>query len=290
MNKTLQYLGLIILSLFFLSGSAAIGQEEDAESGSKPVDFILKYWKKSSGNYELSVNVTAEGEDGYYPVTGIPINFMHLTDSNSILLDIVDTDGEGNAVYQITPNQIVYKDTAGLFGLAASFDGNAEYDAAYEETYVKDVILTMTLEVVDSVKTVFVTAHYVKGDGVAYPINDQDIYLYKQGLYSWLQIGDGWLIDGECEIEFPENLPGDKDGNVELHLAITEHFEYGNVEVQETIDWGRIPDFITSEDGKLWTSGAPTWMIVLLIILLSGVWGHYVYAMIQMWRIKKASQ
>lgn len=290
MKKILKQLSLFLLAFLFIGVSEAIAQEETEESGPVPVDFVFKYWKKSSGLFELSVNVTAEGEEGYYPVAGIPINFLHVSDTAQDMLGVVETDGLGNAVFKVNPDQVRYVDTAGMFGFAASFDGDESYDAAYEEIYVKDVILTMTPDVVDSVKTIFVTAHYVNGNGEAIPMTDQDIYLFKQGLYSWLPIGEGWLIDGECEIEFPTDIPGDKDGNVELHLAITEHFEYGNAEVQETVAWGSIPDFITSEDGKLWTSAAPTWMIVLLIILLAGVWGHYIYAMIQMYRIKKAGQ
>lgn len=288
MKKTLKEFSLVLLALLFIGVAQVFAQDEELVAPIVP-DFVFKYWKKADGFFELSVNMTAEGEDGYYPLEGLPVNFLHITDTSSELLGTLETDGEGNAVFRVDPASIIHKDTAGLFGLSAAFDGNEEYEGTSEEIYVKDVKLTMSLETIDSVNTVLVTATYIKGDGNEYPITDQEIFLYKQGLYSWLQIGEGWLVDGECEIVFPEMLPGDKDGNVALHLAITEHSDFGNVEVSADAPWGVIPKYFTEENGKLWTTLAPTWMVILLIILLSGVWGHYIYAMVQIRRIKKAA-
>jgi len=208
-------------------------------------------------------------------------------DADPVVLGQVKTDYDGVALLMVKPEDIVYRDTGGLMGFTAGFEGNEAWDMAYEEVYVKDLRLTMTAEVVDSVKTVHVTAHYIKGDGQEYPVNEQDIFLFKQGMLSKLQIADGWLVEGECDIEFPEGIPGDKDGNVALFVSVLEHPDFGNVEVSETVAWGVIPNYVTEESGLLWTTVAPTWMIVLLIVLLAGVWGHYVYAMIQMRKIKK---
>ncbi|MBE0640879.1 MAG: hypothetical protein IH599_02505, partial [Bacteroidales bacterium] len=163
-------------------------------------------------------------------------------------------------------------------------------DMAYEELFAKDIRLTMTTEIIDSVKTIHVTAHYFKGDGQEYPVTDQDVFLMKQGMLSKLQIADGWLVDGECDIEFPEGIPGDRKGSVQVFVSILDHPDFGNAEVSETVDWGVIPPFDRVESGKLWTTIAPTWMIVMLIVLLAGVWGHYVYAMIQMGKIRKGGK
>jgi len=41
---------------------------------------------------------------------------------------------------------------------------------------------------------------------------------------------------------------------------------------------------------ELWTPIAPVWMIVTLIIMLAGVWGHYIFAVIQLIIIKHQSK
>jgi hypothetical protein len=39
---------------------------------------------------------------------------------------------------------------------------------------------------------------------------------------------------------------------------------------------------------ELWTPIAPLWMIITLIIMLTGVWAHYIYAIIQLVLIKRS--
>jgi hypothetical protein len=289
MKRHISYTLIIALFLGMFAFQNVRAQDEE-EQGPATLDFAFKYFKRSQGMFELKAIVTIEGEDGYQPVRGLPVSFNHLAADSTVSLGTVETDYDGVAIILVSPEDIIYRDTGGLMGFSAGFDGDEKYDVAYEEIYAKDVRLTMTTEIVDSVKTVHVTAYYVKGDGQEYPINEQDIFLMKQGLLSKLQIADGWLVEGECDIEFPEGLPGDRNGNVELFVSILEHPDFGNVEVSETVNWGVVPPFITEESGQLWTTIAPTWMIVLLIILLAGVWGHYVYAMIQMRRISKTGK
>ena len=88
-------------------------------------------------------------------------------------------------------------------------------------------------------------------------------------------------------IEFPSDLPGDKEGNLVIIAKIEENATFGNVEKRETIKWGLPTDYsVPVTHRALWTKIAPRWMIYTLSILLAGVWGHYLFAIISLIRIK----
>jgi hypothetical protein len=64
------------------------------------------------------------------------------------------------------------------------------------------------------------------------------------------------------------------------------------VEARNRVQWA-IPKHLIPQERptrELWTPVAPLWMIITLVILLAGVWAHYVYAVIQMIRIKQSSK
>ena len=52
--------------------------------------------------------------------------------------------------------------------------------------------------------------------------------------------------------------------------------------------WGTPTDYsVPVSHRALWTKTAPKWMIYTLSILLAGVWGHYLFAIISLIRIKR---
>ena len=90
--------------------------------------------------------------------------------------------------------------------------------------------------------------------------------------------------------EFPTSIIGDSLGNVLVISRLEDHYDYGNVEVSGEIKWAIPKKLLTAERPvrELWTPIAPLWMIITLIIMLSGVWGHYIYAIIQLIKIRRS--
>jgi hypothetical protein len=108
-----------------------------------------------------------------------------------------------------------------------------------------------------------------------------------QGLFSKLKIGECFVDAGEGTFEFPKNIPGDVNGNLQIFARLEENEDFGEVEKIESAKWGIHRSGFVEPSRSLWSSGAPIWMITTLIILLAGVWSHYIYAIIQMVKIKK---
>ncbi len=108
-------------------------------------------------------------------------------------------------------------------------------------------------------------------------------------MFSLLPIGEITLDDaGTGSVEFPADLPGDKAGNITIIAKIEDHPDYGFLEKRETVKWGTISDYSSPAGHRaLWTKIAPRWMIYTLSVLLTGVWGHYLFAIISLIRIKR---
>lgn len=261
-----------------------------AQDADEPLamDFNLKYTKQANGIIALKAHAEASNEEGYFAVTGIPVSFYMATDSVPYLIGMVNTDAEGNAIVQIDNSITLFRNDEAYIQFTAEFEGNEQFEAAYAEVSVRELTLTMTLDELDGERKALIEAYWIDKDGIPVPVTEEDVFLYVKGLFSYLQIADGYLEDGSCEITFPADIPGNREGIVGIYARFVDHDDYGTVEVFETRPWGVIPHYLANDDGKLWTSMAPTWMIVVLIILLSGVWGHYIYAVIQMVAISRA--
>jgi hypothetical protein len=158
-------------------------------------------------------------------------------------------------------------------------------DTATESTF-KDVVLNMTLTEVDSIKTVTVTAQTLD-NGKEVPVSGETVSVFVPRMFSNLVIGELTLDDaGTASLEFPSDLPGGKDGNLTIVAAFIDNSTYGNVEKRETIHWGVATDYLPTSHRALWTQRAPRWMIYTLSVLLAGVWGHYIFAIISLIRIR----
>ena len=151
-----------------------------------------------------------------------------------------------------------------------------------------------------AVKSISVRAYELGNSKDLSPVEDADVNFYVPRLFSDQLIGEGSIRDGKCSIEFPENIAGDTIGNISLIARIEDHDNYGNVEREiKDFRWGSTQPIeedkslmtieITIPTRALWHTNAPLWMIVTLIILLTGVWSHYFYVIYQLFRMKKLS-
>jgi hypothetical protein len=145
----------------------------------------------------------------------------------------------------------------------------------------------MELTEIDSIKTILLSAENVN-NGRMVPVSGEKLMVYVPRMFSSLPISEATLDEsGKASVEFPADLPGDKDGNITIIARFEEHPEFGNVEKQTTLKWG-VPAASSTHSSHraLWTKTAPKWMTYTLSILLLGVWGHYLFALISLIRIR----
>ena len=151
--------------------------------------------------------------------------------------------------------------------------------------------LEVSLTEQDSIKTITINGTTLK-DGKTVPVAGEVVKVYVPRMFSMLNVTEATLDDnGSASVEFPSDLPGDSIGNLTIIFRIEESQLYGTVEKSVTQEWGVPTSYSVPDTHRaLWTKTPPWWMIITLSILLAGVWGHYLYAIIQLAAIKRISR
>lgn len=290
MNKLMAMKKWIIPIVLMMAGSPVVGQETEEEEG--PVEPVMEmtYLKDSEGNRILRSNLVNYVNRAPLPLPGLEIDFYAGEDS-LISLGSLTTDGDGWANLQIDDGLELPVGPDGSTRYFAEYTGSDNILPAEYEVYVTDVNLDMVLSLVDSVKTVSLRA-YSLVDGEEVPVPDEDVYVYVKRMFKDLPVGEDFLDEnGEYSTEVPDDIPGDEEGNIEIIARFNDHYLFGTVEDRQTIQWG-VPtryEYAVSQR-TLWTQIAPLWMIITLSVLLTGVWGHYIFVIVQLFTLRKIAK
>jgi hypothetical protein len=246
----------------------------------------LQYFKNTDDQRVLKTTLTYSLNRMELPLPGLEITFYSAGDKKDVLGTGV-TDFKGAAQIELSSDLKIAADNSGMWAFNTEFKGNDTIEAASADISVKDVALDVTYTEQDSIKTINVKA-YTLSNGKELAVTAEPVLVYVPRMFSLLQIGEITLDDkGTGSIEFPGDLPGDKDGNITVFTRFEENATFGNVERQKTLKWGLPTDyFLPTTHRALWTKTAPKWMIYTLSVLLTGVWGHYLFAIISLIRIR----
>jgi hypothetical protein len=246
----------------------------------------LQYFKNPDDQRILQTTLTYSMNRMELPLAGMEISFFTEGDQKEAAARIL-TDNKGVARFELSPDMKFKTDMNGVWAFSSEFRGNDTIEAGKSDLTIKDVQLEVNLTEVDSIKTITVKA-FVNENGTEKPVSGETVKVYVPRMFSNLLISELTLDEsGTSGIEFPSDLPGDKEGNLTIITRFEENPTYGNVEKRETLKWGLPTDYsVPITHRALWTKTAPKWMIYTLSVLLAGVWGHYLFALISLIRIK----
>lgn len=279
-------LSILLLSLLTLSSISSFSQEV-----SKISPYIqLQYFKDNDENSFLKTTLTYSKNRMELPLPGMIITFYSGSEKKT-QLSVVVTDDKGVAIHNLNHESDFSVDENGLWPFTSVFEGNDSIESGISELLIRDITLDMVLTEIDSIKTIGLNVKK-KEKGKEVPVSGELVTLYVPRMFSLLPIGEATLDEtGTASVEFPTGLPGDKEGNITIIARFEEHPEFGNVEKRSTLKWG-VPSAYSVPSGHraLWTKTAPRWMIYTLSVLLTGVWGHYLYAIISLIRIRKNAE
>jgi hypothetical protein len=242
----------------------------------------LQYFKNSDDQRILQTTLTYSKNRMELPLPGMEISF-YSDAGKKVLLTSVITDEKGIAKFMIGDATKLTVNSGGLWAFSSEFKGNDTIEAGKSEITIKDVQLEMTLSEADSVRTITLKAVSAE-KGREVPVSGEVVKIYVPRMFSLLPVGEATLNEtGAASIEFPADLPGDTVGNITIISRFEEHPAFGNVERRIVQKWG-VPTkyLVPSTHRALWTKTPPRWMIITLSVLLAGVWGHYLFAVISL--------
>jgi len=247
----------------------------------------FKYIRNSdlSRTLKYSVKYTKPDAKKSSEAVGVPVSFS--TGTTKQKLATINTNSFGEAILTIPANQQLPSKN-GQYTFGVSIGDNNLVEIAKDSVTLADIEIEMNLELKDSIKTILFQAHEINAKGEKIPVKT-DVVFYVPRTFSKLKIAEASTsTDGKGDLEFPEGLPGDSIGNITIIAKIEDNAKYANVEKSQTIAWGvRTNYHIAKFKRALWTTIAPTWMIITLTILLLGVWGHYVFVIFKLFKIRK---
>ena len=230
----------------------------------------LNYLKNTENKKLLTAELKTRIDGNFYTLKGQTIIFTIAGDS-MVNLGEVKTDKNGLA-------QIEIKDAPleGLITYAAEYEGGDTLKAKDSEVEVKDVLMTMELEEIDSVKTVTVTTKAEMDPETEKDISEGvEIEFYVKRMLSLLPLGKKSIENGECNIEFPNDLPGDSAGNLLIIAKIVDHDDFANVEQRASIGWG-VPVLLVTKDYNPFMAGPyirfmalAIGMIIVVVFIIS---------------------
>jgi len=250
----------------------------------------LQYFKISDEHRYLQTTLTYSSNRMEIPLAGMEISFHSGPDGEDPLGTAL-TNEKGIAAFDLSENLPLRIEADGLWLFSSDFAGNDTIEAASSELSIRDVKLEMVLSLVDTIRTISLKA-YTSAKSKEIPVAEEMVMVYVPRMFSLLPVGEAYLDEnGTASLEFPSDLPGDSLGNLTIISKFEEHPEFGNVEVKVVKNWGVPPSNAAPVAHRaLWTKTAPRWMIITLSILLTGVWGHYLFAVISLIGIKRESK
>jgi hypothetical protein len=125
-------------------------------------------------------------------------------------------------------------------------------------------------------------------------IKDAEVNVFVKRYFGNLQIGKSAQTDnnGEATFDFPKDLPGDKDGNIELIVKVTDD-KLGEFEAQKKLQIGIPTDKPSlTENRAIWNvvAKAPIWLLATYIISVLVVLSILAYLVLNLVKIKKLSK
>jgi hypothetical protein len=273
---------ILLLSLMVLFAVPAFSQEKTMIS-----PYIqLQYFKNTDDQRVLKTSLTYSKNRMELPLPGMEISFYKGGAGKELIATVV-TDNKGIARLDLANDIKLPAERDGMWALSSEYKGNDTIEAGISEITVKDVRLEMSLTEVDSIKTISISS-FTGENGKEKPVSGEIVKIYVPRMFSLLPLGEITLDDtGSGTMEFPSDLPGDSLGIITIIAKYEENQSFGNVEKLSVLKWGVPTKYSEPKFHRaLWTKTAPKWMIYTLSILLAGVWGHYLFAIISLIRIK----
>lgn len=269
---------LIVFCLYSTQGTTQILLEAELE------------YKKLADNTIVITAIITDAEE-YEPVENLEIEFISRVDTTIRTIGKAMTNDEGVAIKKGVPFSSLLLSNDHKFYISFKVFNNDQYVEPQKEMSLQDVDMTLRFDEIDSTKQIVITTSSWDELGNFLTVEELDVYLYVPRLFSLLPIGEIYTEEGGKGIKaFPTDLPGGKNGEIEVLAKIEDHEKFGNIEISNSINWGKPTDAESNGLPRaLWSERPPTWMIVTFVILMAGVWFHYGWVILNMFKIKSSA-
>lgn len=250
----------------------------------------MYYYKLASGDRMISMALTAGSGKKMHGVREAEVILTSVLNDSTITLATVKSDTSGVISLYLASDYVLPMNEEGKTIIEANYEGNETYRAASNDLEIMDLNLEISFEIEDSVKYLSILATTLDSEGNKIPMEEVSINIGVQRLYSVLPIDD---IETDEEgigvLEFPNDIPGDAEGNITIVAKVDESDDFGTVERTASQKWGTAVSYeLKALPRQLFSDEAPLWMIAAVCIILLGAWYHFFLSISKLIKLKKA--
>lgn len=288
-NRKIRTLRSSIYSLLLIFTMLFAGFFEGYAQRKERTRLKVYYEKLVNGQKKISiVLMQGRGRD----MKGVEYGELTLTTfdlDSAIELATLTTDTVGAATLYIENDYKFPFNEDSVSVVEVKFNGNDSLSSSDKQIEFRDLNLELNTKIEDSVKYLNVSAFVIGIDGSKKPVEDLGLKVGVKRLYSNLFLGEVETDeDGLGSFEFPDDIPGDAEGNITLVVKLEDNEAFGTVTHTTPAEWGVPVDYtITSTGRSLYGDSAPLWMIISVAVILGGAWVHFLWAVINVFKIKK---
>ena len=234
---------------------------------------------------QLDVKLLGRVDKRYQPLSDCNVLFYNISTGENELLGEAKTDKRGLTKLKLEDTGDWELNEDGLLVFSAEFEGKEGFKPSDNEVEIRRAILAYETFSDEAGNRISLKA---KGaDSLSAPLAEYEVKMSVPRMYSDLIVAEDYTDEeGNVEFEFPDGIPGDESGNLDLKVRILDADEYGNLEVNLSQKWGVPKEEVVEENRQLWSPDAPFWMVVTFAVLMLAVWAHFGIAGYNLYRLK----
>ena len=279
-TSSFKYIFPVILALF-VAGSA-LGQGKNASR------LKVAYTQKSDNSRYLEGSIVVRVKR-YEPLVNARIEILRIDNDTKEVIGNTITNKMGEFSFELESAIEDWLNENGEVEFSVAYSGNDTIRKASRSISIIPAYLHLDFIETDDMTNVEVLATRLNIDGTREGIPSTKIDVYVKSLFNPLLVGSATTDSlGMARLEFPNDLPGDQEGDIAVLAKINEDDNYGTILKEGEVSWGipYAPEEV--EQRGLGDTDAPLWMVYTLIVLLSAVWFHYMYVIFMIIKIKMA--
>jgi len=284
-NTINRYLAFMLILLLGVAIShPAMCQKKDR------VRMKLAYTKDKNNERCITIVLTAGSGKSMHGVQNGAIILSAIQGDSTLTIASLQTDTLGVAKLFIENGYQFPVNEEGISVISGTYDGDENYNEASNEMQIVGLDFEIRFEERDSIRYLVVTANQSDVEGNKLPVEELDINIGLERLFSILPISKVTTdAEGWAELELPIDVPGDASGNLTFVAHVDEHDLFGTVVSTASKDWGVPVSYeVKPLPRQLFTNEAPIWMIASVFIILLGAWYHFFLSISKIIKLKKA--
>lgn len=262
-KKTILRVSLsVILCFTFLFSNA-----QKKEKAYLSIDY--KQYVNEYNLVEVTIRTRVDGK--FQPIPNAPIDITMDTEEEELLLATLISDENGFASLAIAKDYSFFRNDEGKYKINAKFNGNETYKKANKNSKARDLVIQADLTVEDSAKTIYLNAlEYIK-DSLTVPAEDVDFGIFVDRIFADLKVAEGVFTNGKAHVIFPNDIPGDPDGNLIIRVIVDER-DYQIVELTLKENWGvPLKETVIKKKNAATISYVVFMIVSIIIIAISGL-------------------